>query len=378
MKNFKRKSICFIIGTRPELIKQLPVYCECVKKIGKSNILLINSGQHKNFLNFYIKEKKIKFDITLNKNESTNSLKKNLLKSIDIFYKIFNRFKPKIVVVQGDTTTAAGCAYSAFLNGITVAHNEAGLRTYDNKNPYPEELNRRFITSFSDIHFAPTETNKKNLLKEGIDKNNIFVVGNPGVDNFLNTLKKKSTKKFQKIVSFSNKRFKKIVFLTAHRREAIGKSFKNLFVLLRIFLKKNKDILLVTTLHPNCYVLKDFKKHLKNLNNVYSSKPFDYLTTCKIIKNSFFVITDSGGIQEECASIGLPTVNCRNTTERIEAIKIGIAKLTKLNNKNLMNTLYWAKNKNKNKNKILWKNRPYGNGDASIKITNILKEHLNS
>jgi len=125
-------------------------------------------------------------------------------------------------------------------------------------------------------------------------------------------------------------------------------------------------------------VLKDFKKNLKNLNNVYSSKPFDYLTTCKIIKNSFFVITDSGGIQEECASIGVPTVICRNTTERIEAIKIGIAKLTKLNNKNLMNTLYWAKNKNKNKNKILWKNRPYGNGDASIKITNILKEHLNS
>merc|ERR1711964_681655 len=115
----------------------------------------------------------------------------------------------------------------------------------------------------------------------------------------------------------------------AHRREAIGKSFKNLFVLLRIFLKKNKDILLVTTLHPNCYVLKDFKKNLKNLNNVYSSKPFDYLTTCKIIKNSFFVITDSGGIQEECASIGVPTVICRNTTERIEAIKIGIAKLTK-------------------------------------------------
>ena len=189
---------------------------------------------------------------------------------------------------------------------------------------------------------------------------------------------KKNTKKFQKIVSFSNKRFKKIVFLTAHRREAIGKSFKNLFVLLRIFLKKNKDILLVTTLHPNCYVLKDFKKNLKNLNNVYSSKPFDYLTTCKIIKNSFFVITDSGGIQEECASIGVPTVICRSTTERIEAIKIGIAKLTKLNNKNLMNTLYWAKNKNKNKNKILWKNRPYGNGDASIKITNILKEHLNS
>ncbi|MBK47783.1 MAG: UDP-N-acetylglucosamine 2-epimerase (non-hydrolyzing) [Pelagibacteraceae bacterium] len=374
MKNLKRKSICFVIGTRPELIKQLPVYYECVKIFGKAKTLLINSGQHRNFLDFYIKEKNIKFDLTVKKNESTSSLKKNLLNSIDNFFKIFKRIMPKMVVVQGDTTTAAGCAYAAFLNNITVVHNEAGLRTYNNKHPYPEELNRRFITSFSDIHLAPTLTNKNNLINEGIDKRNIFVVGNPGIDNFLKTLKEKDSKEFQRIISKKNKEFKKIIFLTAHRREGVGKSFKNLFSLLKIFLKKNKDILLITTLHPNCYALRDFKKNLKNLENVYTSKPFDYLTTCKIIESSSFVITDSGGIQEECATIGIPTVICRNTTERIEAIKVGIAKLTKFNNQNLTNTLIWARKKKNNK---IWKSKPYGDGNASSKIVKVLKNHLN-
>jgi UDP-N-acetylglucosamine 2-epimerase (non-hydrolysing) len=375
MKNFKRKSICFVVGTRPELIKQLPVYYECIKKFGKSKVLLINSGQHKNFLDFYIKERKIKFDITLKKNESTNSLKKNLLKSISNFYKIFNIIKPKIVVVQGDTTTAAGCAYAAFLNNTIVAHNEAGLRTFDKRNPYPEELNRRFITSFSNIHLAPTMINKKNLLNEGVENKDIFVVGNPGIDNFLNTLKEKNTQKSKEILSIKNKKFKKIVFLTAHRREAIGKSFKNLFLLLKNFLTKNKDILLVTTLHPNCYALKDFNNNLKGLSNVYASKPFDYLTTCKVIQNSFFVITDSGGIQEECATIGIPTVICRNTTERKEAVNIGIAKLTKSNNNYLTNALSWAKKKSTKKK--IWKNRPYGNGNASKKIAVVLNKYLN-
>ena len=154
----------------------------------------------------------------------------------------------------------------------------------------------------------------------------------------------------------------------------MGKSFKNLFSLLKIFLKKNKDILLITTLHPNCYALRDFKKNLKNLENVYTSKPFDYLTTCKIIESSSFVITDSGGIQEECATIGIPTVICRNTTERIEAIKVGIAKLTKFNNQNLTNTLIWARKKKNNK---IRKSKPYGDGNASSKIVKVLKNHLN-
>ena len=190
MLNLERK-IWVIIGTRPELIKQLPVYYQCVKKFGKKNVVLVNSGQHKNFLNFYSKENQVKFDLILNKLQSTKSLIKNIKKSIKVFYIMLKKNKPKLVVVQGDTTTAAGCAFAANLAGVTIAHNEAGLRSFDNKNPFPEELNRKLISSVSDLHFAPTKLCMTNLVKEGINKKNIFIVGNPGIDSFFSFLKKK-------------------------------------------------------------------------------------------------------------------------------------------------------------------------------------------
>ena len=372
MENFKRKTICIVIGTRPELIKQMPVYHECIKKIGKKNVFLINSGQHKEFLNLYIKEKKIKFDISLKNLESTISLKKNIKKSVNIFYKLMRKIQPKIVLVQGDTTTAAGCAYASSLSGSLIAHNEAGLRTLDNKNPYPEELNRKLISSVADIHFAPTSLNEKNLINEGINKNKIFVVGNPGIDSFLDAIKQKPTKEVKNIINFAKKKNKKIIFLTAHRRESIGSSFENLFKKLEIFLKKNNDYLLVTCKHPNNFALKHLKKYLSNQDNCLISKPLNYFTTCKIISVSKFVITDSGGIQEECATIGIPTVVCRKVTERKEALKIGIAKVSSFNNKDLLKLLNWAKNKKIKK----WIKRPYGDGNSAKKITRILLDNI--
>ena len=255
-----------IIGTRPELIKQIPVYNECIKKIGKQNVLLINSGQHQKFLNLYIKENNVKFDLTLSNMQSTSSLKYNLKKSIDIFYNLIKKINPNIVLIQGDTTTAAGCAYAGSLHGSIIAHNEAGLRTFDNKNPFPEELNRKLITSVSDIHFAPTSLNQKNLTNEGIDKKKIYVVGNPGIDSFLNALKKPS-QTAKKIINIANKENKKIVFLTAHRRESIGNNFRTLFINLEKFFKKNKEYLLVTSKHPNNFALKYIKKYIENLDN---------------------------------------------------------------------------------------------------------------
>ena len=352
------------------MIKQIPVYKECIKRIGKKNVLLVNSGQHQKFLNLYIKEHKVKFDLTLNNLQSTKSLKFNLKKSIDTFYKLIKKSQPKIVLIQGDTTTAAGCAYAGSLYGSLIAHNEAGLRTFDNKNPYPEELNRKLITSVSDIHFAPTILNKKNLINEGVNKNKISVVGNPGIDSFLNALKKTS-KIAKKIVSFANKKNKKIVFLTAHRRESIGNNFEHLFSNLEKFFKKNKEYLLVTTKHPNNFALKYMRKYLKNLENTLITKPYDYFTTCNIINSSEFVITDSGGIQEECATVGVPTVVCRRVTERIEAEKIGIAKVWR-KKENFFYLLNWAKNKKIKK----WIKKPYGKGDSAQRISKVLIKNI--
>ena len=368
MLNLKGK-IWIIIGTRPELIKQLLVYYECIKKFGKKNIVLINSGQHKRFLDFYIKENKIKFDLVINNLQSTPSLIKNIKKSIEVFYSLVKKYVPKIVIVQGDTTNSAAFAYAANLNGTFVAHNEAGLRTFDKNNPYPEELNRKLISSVSDIHFSPTILNKKNLINEGIDKKKIFVVGNPGIDSFFSFLKKRSNQEAEKIINYAATKSKKIVFLTAHRREAKGLNIDKWFKTLKFFFDNNKDFLLVCPEHPNKFALHGIKKYLSKLDNFYLTKPLNYLTACKIIQNSSFVITDSGGIQEECASIGVPLVICRKETERQEVIKLKIGMLTGFEKNKLLKILNWAKKKKLNKK---WRHKPYGEGKAANKIAKIL------
>ena len=373
MLNLERK-IWVIIGTRPELIKQLPVYYQCIKKFGKKNVVLVNSGQHKNFLNFYSKENQVKFDLILNKLQSTKSLIKNIKKSIKVFYIILKKNKPKLVVVQGATTTAAGCAFAANLAGVTIAHNEAGLRSFDNKNPFPEELNRKLISSVSDLHFAPTKLCMTNLVKEGINKKNIFIVGNPGIDSFFSFLKKKNDNIAKKIIQYAKKNSKKIVLLTAHRREARGKNLDKCFKTLKIFFKKNKDLLLVCPEHPNKFASNSINKYLKKLENFYLTKPLSYLSACKLIINSLFVVTDSGGIQEECSTIGVPVVICRKRTERQEVLKLKIGKLTGFKSADILNALCWAKKKGVNLKS--WRFRPYGNGKASIEIANIIKKKL--
>jgi len=309
----------------------------------------------------------------LNNLKSTNSLIKNIKCSIETFYKILEKSRPSLVLVQGDTTTAAGCAYAASLLGITIAHNEAGLRTYDKKNPYPEELNRKLISSVSDFHFAPTKLNKNNLIREGIDEKSIFVVGNPGIDSFFSFLRKKNSEA-KKIINYANVNSKEIIFLTAHRRESKGKNFIKWFETLRIFFEKNKDLLLVCPEHPNKFASNAMKKNLFKLNNFYLTKPLSYTTACQIISNSKFVITDSGGIQEECASLGIPVVVCRKVTERQEILKLNIGKLTGFQSSKILKVLDWAKKKN---NLKPWKHRPYGKGNSSIKIAKILKDILN-
>ena len=375
MLNLERK-IWIVIGTRPELIKQLPVYNECVKKIGKRNVCLINSGQHKNFLNFYSKEHKVHFDLILNNLQSTSSLKNNFKKSTKTFYNLISKYKPKIVIVQGDTTTAAACAYAASLVGVLVIHNEAGLRTYNNENPYPEELNRKLISSVSNFHLSPTILNKNNLIKEKIAKKNIFVVGNTGIDSFFSFIKKEQNNEAKNIINYAKNNSKKIVFLTAHRREAKGERIDNWFKAIQFFFKKNKNFLLVCVRHPNKLAFNGIKKYLQKLDNFYLTNPLSYSTTSHIINNSSFVLTDSGGIQEECGTLGIPVVICRKFTERQEVIKLNIGKLTGFEVGNILKNLNWAKKRSMNKTK--WNHKPYGNGNSRKKIAKIIKSVFNS
>ena len=214
----------------------------------------------------------------------------------------------------------------------------------------------------------------KNLINEGIEKKKIFIVGNPGIDSFFTFLKKKEDSDSKKIFQHAQKNSKKIVLLTAHRREAKGKNLDICFKTLKSFFTKNKDLLLVCPEHPNKFATESINKYLKDLKNFYLTKPLSYLTICKIILNSKFVITDSGGIQEECSSIGVPVVICRKKTERQEVLKLKIGKLTGFNSNKILAALNWGKKKRIDLKQ--WKHRPYGNGNASVKIINCIKKEL--
>ena len=367
----KSHDIWVVVGTRPECIKQVPLYLALIKQPNLSTSL-VGTGQHRELLNNTIKTYGVSLDMSFETMKSGQSLPDLIISVMAGFQKlVITKGKPGIVVVQGDTTTALAVSIAAFNLGIKIAHNEAGLRTYNLNNPFPEESNRKIISSIASIHFAPTKESMKNLIKEGINKNSIYVVGNTGIDSLFWALEKDCPEEIKSIINRLNE--KKIDFglITAHRRESAGKSFENIFNGVRDFLEVNKNFIFIYPTHPNglgqVAAEEVFGKNSKNLNII---NPVDYISLVHLIKSSKIILTDSGGIQEEAATIGRPTVICREYTERNEAVELGIAKIGTQNRRKIFETLQWA-NINQ-KNSEIWSNRPFGEGDSGEKIASIL------
>lgn len=356
--------ILIVIGTRPEAIKMLPLYLE-LKKISEFEVLLCNTGQHRELIKDVLKYFKATPDYSLDvmkKGQTLLEMSIKLLKNIDI---ILEKEKPDLVLVHGDTTSAFCAALSAFYKGIKIAHIEAGLRTFNKAAPYPEEFNRVAVDSIADLHFAPTFLASENLVKEG--KKSVFTVGNTVIDALKYTLD--DNYDFEKL---EIKKDRKLLLITTHRRENLGEKMKNSLLGIRDILNLREDIFAVFPVHPNPQVREVVMEVFNNIKNIKICDPLPVYDFHNLLLRSFAVITDSGGIQEEAAYLGVPVFLLRDTTERSEGVKSGNIRLLGTKRERILSEFLSTINDEKSIMEMRKKSYSFGSGEASKKITQVI------
>ena len=366
----KKIKIMSIIGTRPEVIKMSPVINE-LKKIDNVICQVVCTGQHKEMLDPLLSLFNIKPDINLNimtKNQSLSSLTGKLFTKID---KVIDKFLPDVVLVQGDTTTVMVISIVCFYKNIPLGHVEAGLRTGNLQEPFPEEFNRLLTSFVAKWHFAPTKNAKKNLLKNGIDPKNIYITGNTVVDSL--KLIQKEIKQSPPSVVLN----KKIILVTAHRRENFGKPIKNICKALLKLVKLNKEICILFPVHPNPKIKNIVFQMLGYQPRIILSPPLDYQKFISIMMKSYCVLTDSGGVQEEATTLGKPVFILRNNTERIESIRHKTSRLVGTNSDDIFFIVQNFLRDNSQFKNIKTNRLLYGNGKASKRIVKILINDFN-
>jgi UDP-N-acetylglucosamine 2-epimerase (non-hydrolysing) len=353
------KKILFLAGTRPEIIKLAPIFL-LLKNNKRIKATFCTTGQHRELVLLAASIFKIKFDYNLHvmkKNQDLFLLSANILKKLRIFFKK-NFFD--IVIVQGDTTSAMIGALSAFYSKTKIIHIEAGLRSNNKSNPFPEEINRVLISRIADIHCAPTNLSKNNLIQEGIDESKIFLTGNTVIDS-LSLIKDK--------FNLKNKN-SKLILCTIHRKENQGKNLKLFCKKLKVIAKSFKDWKFLFIFHPNPNIRVIVNNELKNTNNIEVQQSLNYLDFLRYLCKSSMVISDSGGLQEECAFLGKFIVIIRDNTERPEIISARLGQLNPIKNKQFVNDIG-----NLIKNKV-WTNCSssfcFGRGESSKKISKII------
>ena len=311
------------------------------------------------------------YDLNLMKtNQSLNQLSSQILKKIDT---VLINFKPDLVLVHGDTTTSSMVALAAFHRNIKIGHIEAGLRTYDKTAPFPEEINRQLTGRIADYHFAPTKQSKDNLLSEKVDDFAIFVTGNTVIDALLWGIKHVDESR-KEIIDLKRKinSQKKLIVVTGHRRENFGKKFQSFCKALKK-LSERDDVQIIYPVHLNPNVQEVVYAILNDAKNILLIKPLDYEVFIWLLNQSYMIITDSGGVQEEAPSLGKPVLVTRDVTERQEAVEQGTVKLVGTNEEKIINqSVNLIENKNLYKQMSSKKN-PYGDGFAAKRIVKILK-----
>lgn len=376
--------IMLIFGTRPEAIKMASVIEELKKHKPRFKVVICVTAQHREMLDQVLRIFDIHPDYDLgimSEGQDLFDITSGCLNSVK---DILMREKPDFVMVQGDTTSAAISALAAFYCRIPIAHIEAGLRTNNKYSPYPEEVNRRLLSVLADIHFAPTDLAKINLLKEGIQDSKIVVTGNTVVDALLaikhgqkaSSVERAWSEYFQKswnLVIPEKNAEKKIILVTGHRRENFGGNFKNIcFALKKI--AERKEVVIVYPVHLNPNVQFPVKTILSGIDNIYLIEPLEYEPFIYLMDHAHLILTDSGGIQEEAPSLGKPVLVMRDTTERPEGINAGVVKLTGTDEENIVNdTLELLDNENLYV-KMSQAINPYGDGKAAKRIVSALKE----
>ncbi|MCD7740198.1 MAG: UDP-N-acetylglucosamine 2-epimerase (non-hydrolyzing) [Candidatus Gastranaerophilales bacterium] len=365
-----RKKVLTIFGTRPEAIKMAPLIKEIEKNQDTLENVVCVTAQHRQILDQVLKLFEIKpdYDLNIMKNNQTlwSLTSEVLLKTKEIIEKV----KPDIVLVHGDTTTSMAAALSAFYAKIPAGHVEAGLRTYNKYYPFPEEINRVFTDALCTYHFAPTDQSYENLIKCQIPQEHIYKTGNTVIDALLYTVNHHKSE----IENLKLNAELKTILITSHRRENFGEPINEICRSIIELVNRNKNIEVVYPVHPNPNVKKPVEELLSGKERIHLITPLEYAQFCTLMKKSYIILTDSGGVQEEAPSLGKPVLVLRDTTERPEALEYGTVKLVGSDRNKIVSNVEILLNNKEEYKKMSEAINPYGDGQASRRIVEVLKE----
>lgn len=362
------KKIMVVFGTRPEAIKMCPLVKELKKKKEIETKVCV-TGQHRQMLDQVLKTFNVipDYDLSIMKDKQTLfDITTNILNSIK---EVLKNEKPDVVLVHGDTSTTFATALACFYLQIPVGHVEAGLRTYDIYSPYPEEFNRRAVSIISKYNFAPTPLSRDNLIKEGKDPSSIYVTGNTVIDAMKHTVRKDYHHPELDWVGDD-----KLIFITAHRRENLGEPMRHMFRAIRRVLNEHPDCKAVYPIHMNPIVRKAAIEELSDCKRIHIIEPIEVFDCHNFESRSYLCLTDSGGIQEECPTYGVPVLVMRETTERPEGVDAGTLKLVGTDEENIYYNFKLLLEDKEEYNKMSCASNPYGDGNACKRIIDVLEK----
>ncbi|MFF2877740.1 non-hydrolyzing UDP-N-acetylglucosamine 2-epimerase [Gottfriedia sp. NPDC057991] len=361
-----------IFGTRPEAIKMAPLVLELAKYPDQIKSIVTVTAQHRQMLDQVLEIFEITPDYDLNIMKERQTLVDVTTRGLEGLNKVMQEVKPDVVLVHGDTTTTFIASLAAFYNQIAIGHVEAGLRTWDKYSPYPEEMNRQMTGVMADLHFSPTSKSAQNLLEENKKEETIYITGNTAIDALKTTVKEKYNHPV--LESIGNDR---LVLVTAHRRENIGEPMRNMFKAIKRLVEKHHDIQVVYPVHMNPLVHEIANEILGNDNRIQLIEPLDVIDFHNFAARSHLILTDSGGVQEEAPSLGVPVLVLRDTTERPEGIEAGTLKLAGTNEKVIFELADELLTDDEAHAKMAKASNPYGDGEASRRIVEAIIKHFN-
>lgn len=360
----KKIKVMTVFGTRPEAIKMAPLVLELQKQSQRFEAITTVSAQHREMLDQVLDIFHIKPDYDLNimhARQTLTDITSNVLINLD---KILKEAKPDIVLVHGDTTTTFAASVAAFYNQIPIGHVEAGLRTWEKYSPYPEEMNRQMTDAMTDLYFAPTNQSKANLLKENHKEDNIYITGNTAIDALKQTVDKEYHHDILDKVSPNNK----LILLTMHRRENQGEPMRRVFKVIREVVESREDVEVIYPVHLSPAVQEVAKEILGNTERIHLISPLDVVDFHNLAARSYFIMTDSGGVQEEAPSLGKPVLVLRDKTERPEGVEAGTLKLVGTESEKVKKEMEELLDNDAEYQRMAQAKNPYGDGKASERI----------
>ena len=360
----KKIKVMVVFGTRPEAIKMSPLILQLKKQSEKFETMTVVTAQHRQMLDQVLQTFNIEPDIDLNIMRKQQTLTDITVKILNQLDKLLKEVKPDIILVHGDTTTTFATSLAAFYNQVRIGHVEAGLRTWEKYSPFPEEMNRQMTDAVTDLYFAPTMQSKENLIKENHDEKTIFVTGNTAIDALKLTVQENYHHDVLEQIP-SNHR---LILVTMHRRENQGEPMRRVFRTLRQVVEAHDDVEVIYPVHLSPAVQEAAKEILSNHPQIHLIEPLDVVDFHNIAARSYFIMSDSGGVQEEAPSLGKPVLVLRDTTERPEGVSAGTLKLVGTESKNIHEVIETLLTDEIVYHQMSQASHPYGDGRASERI----------